>query len=42
LKNVRMRSTRYGATYAEGPRLLKVSDYEFDPMCDQILIGASE
>lgn len=42
LKNVRMRSTRYGTTYAEGPKLLKVSDYEFDQMCDQILIGASK
>lgn len=40
MKNIRMRSTRYGTTSAEGPMLLKVSDYEFDEICDQILIGA--
>lgn len=42
MKNVRMRHTSYGTTYADGPMLLKVSDYEFDPMCNQILRGAGK
>ena len=42
MKNIRMRHTRYGTTYADGPMLLKVSDYKFDEICDQILIGASK
>lgn len=36
--NVKFKTTTRGTTYADGPELLKVSDYDFDTdICDQIL-----
>jgi len=41
LKQVKFKSTSGGLTYADGPQLLKVSDYEFDTsICDMILEAA--
>lgn len=41
LKQVKFKSTSGGLTYADGPQLLKVSDYDFDTsICDMILEGA--
>lgn len=40
-RRVKYRRTSYGSTYAFGPELLKVSDYEFDmDICEQILRSA--
>lgn len=37
-ERVKFKTTHYGTTYADGPELLKVSDYDFDTsICDQIL-----
>lgn len=43
LKRVKYKTTSYGNTYADGPILLKVSDYQFNTsICDQILTGAGQ
>lgn len=43
LANAKYRTTSYGFTYANGPKLLKISDCQFNQkVCDQILTGATE